>query len=103
MCSVQTSAMDRNTTVMLQAPKEDVQSTIKGQAQLQVQEEDCLTDEGILVMVNMLAEPAMACIYLVFRKPEMRKLWIIGRLQGYEEMHTGVLWDWFIEGAQDEL
>jgi hypothetical protein len=46
--------------------KDSVDSTMQGQAQLQVLEEVCLTSEGHLIMVELLTDPTLAHTYLVF-------------------------------------
>ena len=98
-----TDAMQRNTTITSQA-KEDVDATLEKQAQLQVQEEDSrLTDDRMMVMVDIHADVAMARTCLVFRKPAMRKAWIRLQLHKYAEVHTGIFSNWFIECAEKEF
>jgi hypothetical protein len=48
--------------------KDEVDSTIQGQAQMQVLEETCLTDEGHMVMVDLSTDPTLARTYLVYRQ-----------------------------------
>jgi hypothetical protein len=62
--------------------KDEVDSTIQGQAQMQVLEETCLTDEGHMVMVDLFTDPALARTYLVYRqKDELRIKWLKKQLE----------------------
>jgi hypothetical protein len=62
--------------------KDEVDSTIQGQAQLQVLEETCLTDEGHMVMVDLFTDPTLARTYLVYRqKDELRIKWLKKQLE----------------------
>jgi hypothetical protein len=62
--------------------KDSVDSTIQGQAQLQVIEEACLTSAGHLAMVELLTDPTLARTYLVFlHKEELRVKWLKSQLE----------------------
>jgi hypothetical protein len=58
-----------------EAPKETVEnvgSTLQGQAQQKVQTEVCLTEEGLLLMLDQLTDPALARTYLSITKDGLR-------------------------------
>jgi hypothetical protein len=62
--------------------KDEVDSTIQGQAQLKVLEEACLTDEGHMVMVELFTDPTLARTYLAYRqKDELRAKWLKKQLE----------------------
>jgi hypothetical protein len=62
--------------------KDEVDSTIQGQAQLQVLEETCLTEEGHMAMVELFTDPTLARTYLVYRKKdEIRIKWLKKQLE----------------------
>jgi len=63
-------AVKENSGGIEQVPKDTVDSTVEGQAQLKILEEASLTEEGQLRMIEMLANPAMARSYLVFKNHE---------------------------------
>ena len=86
-------AMHSNGTILSQAVKEDICSTLEGQAQVQVLEEICLISTGKLVMLDILADAANARTYLVLRSADMSTEWIRLQLWSYEEMHIGVIYD----------
>jgi hypothetical protein len=73
--------------------KDTVDSTIEGQAQLKVLEEVCLTNEGQLVMIELLSNPTLARTYMVFlQKDELRIQWLKKQL----EKNGGNIADLFI-------
>ena len=88
-------AMRDNTSALAQPIKEDAQSTLQGQAQAKVQQEKCLTPAGVLVLMDVLADPTMARTYLILLSNEVREEWIKNLLFAYGELHTVVIWDWF--------
>jgi hypothetical protein len=75
-------AVKENTRNIEQVPKDTVDSTVEGQAQLRILEEASLTEEGQLLMIEMLTDPVMARTYLVFQEHEkLRVRWMRKQLQ----------------------
>ena len=94
-------AMRNNTATLAQPVKQGMQCTLQGQAQAQVQTEECLIRARKLVMLGVLANATDAQIYLVLDGVEMRHEWIKLQLQCYAEGHIGVMYDWFIQCDYD--
>jgi hypothetical protein len=62
--------------------KDEVDSTVQGQAQLQVLEETCLTDEGHMVMVDLFTNATLARTYLAYRHRDgLRVKWLKNLLE----------------------
>jgi hypothetical protein len=53
-------------------PKDTVDSTLQGQAQLKVQTEACLTEEGQLLMLDRFTDLALARAYLSIQSDSLR-------------------------------
>ena len=86
-------AMRDNIALMSQAQPEGVQPSLQGQAQAKVQDEECLTQAGKIVMLGVLADPRNAQTYLVLQSVEMCKEWIKLQLQCYGEECSGLMYD----------
>lgn len=52
------------------------ESTIEGQALSKVQDESCLTIEGQLIMLDLLANEGLARTYLVIKHDKLRTRWL---------------------------
>lgn len=60
-------------------------NTLKGQAFDKIQEEACLTSEGVLVMLELLSRPATARTYMALKRDKLRVRWIKRILSNYIE------------------
>lgn len=56
--------------------KDTVASTIQGQAQIQIQDEVALTEEGQLFMVERFENAVLARTYLALRSDTLRNMWL---------------------------
>jgi hypothetical protein len=72
-----------------QPAKETVDSTIAGQAQQQVQDENCLTEEGQLVLLDMLSDASLARTFMAIKAEKLRTKWLKKQLEKYVES-TGI-------------
>jgi len=64
---------------------ESVGDTLQGQAQEKIQEEGCLTDEGLLVMLELLTDTNMARTFLAIKKDDLKAKWIKKQLEKHVE------------------
>jgi hypothetical protein len=60
--------------------KESATSSVEGQAQEAIQDESCLTEEGQLAMIELLADSGLARTYLTLRSDTLRTKWIKKKL-----------------------
>lgn len=60
--------------------KESVTDTLLGQAAVQLQEASCLTEEGVITMMDVLTEP-LACKYLALQGDSLKALWLKKQLE----------------------
>jgi len=56
--------------------KDTVDSSLQGQAQEKVQEEGCLTEEGQLVMLDLLSDLGLARTYMAIKAEKLRIKWL---------------------------
>ena len=91
------NAMRDNTVALAQPIKQGMQCTLQGQAQAQVQSEECLTQAGKLVILGVLSNATNGQTYLVLDGAELCHEWIKLQLQCYAEGHINVMYDWFID------
>lgn len=61
--------------------KDTVDSSLEGQAQSRIQDEACLTVDGVLVMLDLLEDKATARTYLGIKKDELRVNWLKKQLE----------------------
>lgn len=80
-----------------QAIKETVDDTLQGQAQKSMQHESCLSDEGQLVMLQVLADASLARTFLAIDAEKLRTKWLKKQLEKYVQDNGGDLEELFIE------
>lgn len=62
--------------------KENAQSSLQGQAQVRVQEESCLTEEGQMLMLDLFEESdSRARTYMIINRESLRAKWLKRQLQ----------------------
>lgn len=71
-------------------PKKHVADTLKGQTMERMQEEACVTEEGLLVMLKLLARPGSARIYMALKTTKLRSAWIRRMLGNYIERESNI-------------
>ena len=86
-------------------PKETVDSTIQGQAQEKMQEERCLTEEGQLVILEVLADANLARTFMAIKAEKLRTKWLKKQLEKHVTDNGSFLEELFIdwENTQYEL
>jgi hypothetical protein len=52
--------------------RDTVDSTIEGQAQVKIQNEPCLTFEGIVLILDILGDAKLARTYIAIKKDNIR-------------------------------
>ncbi|KAI1001839.1 hypothetical protein K3495_g6366 [Podosphaera aphanis] len=62
-----------------------INSSLEGQAQRRVQDETCLTEEGKLIMLDLLGELTLARAYLTIKEESLRVKWLKRQLQKADE------------------
>jgi len=77
--------------------QEAVGNTLQGQAQESIQEEACLTDDGQLVMLELLADTNIARTFLAIKKEELKAKWIKKQLEKYIEKVGGDITKLYID------
>jgi hypothetical protein len=77
--------------------KDTVDSTIEGQAQEKMQEEDCLTEEGQLVMLEVLSSAVLARSLMAIKGEKLRTKWLKKQLEKYVLENRGELEEFFID------
>jgi hypothetical protein len=66
---------------------------VQGQAQERVQDESCLTEAGILLMIERFTDPALARTYLSLKKETLRTMFLKDQVESVDS-------DYFIDWTQ---
>jgi hypothetical protein len=77
--------------------KDTVDSTIEGQAQEKMQEEGCLTEEGQLVMLEVLSTAVLARTFMTIKGEKLRRKWLKKQLEKHVLENGGELEELFID------